>query len=221
MLKDSLHPKSGRKVAMSTSRLHSLTPLRIVGITLALAGLLALPGCWVLSVNPLYEEDLSDVTFDESLVGSWGRMDDNCLWILTIAAHKPAYELTMSHAAECESKEKPTHYEGHLVRLDNHRFLDITPQSDEVCSLCLPMHEFLLTTQENDTLSFVELDGDWIKQEMKEKRVRLAHFGGRRDFESVTLTGSPKELKRFVRKYADNKAAFKPDPDGKLKFKKR
>ncbi len=202
-------------------RFHSSFASRIARIVLVLAGLLVLPSCRVYSVNPLYEADLSDVTFDQSLVGSWGQMDDKCLWLLTIAAHQQTYELTVSPAAECKSQEQPMRFEGHLVSVDNHRFLDVSPQPDEVCALCMPMHEFLLISQERDTLSFVELDEDWIKQAMKEKKVRLAHLGGRGDFENVTLTASPKELKKFVRKYADDKTAFKPDPDGKLKFKRR
>jgi len=44
--------------------------LKCAGITLALAGLLVLPGCWVESINPLYEDGFfsskdSDVVFDQ------------------------------------------------------------------------------------------------------------------------------------------------------------
>jgi hypothetical protein len=74
---------------------------RIATLVLALASLLVLPGCWVFSVAPLYEENLAhpdtDLEFDQNLVGSWWHADKECLWTLTVSAQqkKAAYDLTV------------------------------------------------------------------------------------------------------------------------------
>ena len=184
------------------------------------------------SVEPLYEEHLGkadpDVVFDQSLVGAWGQMDNDCLWILTIKADDQAYALNMSPAPECKSEEKPSRYEGHLVRLESHRFLDIASLSDEVCELCLPLHTFLLVSQENDILTLIPIDQNWMAKALNAKKVILAHLPRQNaprevltDRDAVVLTASSKELKAFVSKYGDDKAAFKLESDAKLRFKRR
>ena len=71
---------------------------RIATAILAFAALLVLPGCWVYSVNPLYEENLAkpdpDLFFDQALLGSWWIPDDDCRRILTITANQQVYDLT-------------------------------------------------------------------------------------------------------------------------------
>jgi hypothetical protein len=174
---------------------------RITGLVLIVAGLLVLSGCWLYSVEPLYEEHLThpdpDLSFDSNLVGSCGEIDDNCLWILTITADQQVYELTMAPAPECKSKEKATKYEGHLVKLANRRVLDVTPKSDDVCDLCLPLHSFLLVSQENDGLAFVPVQRDWMFRALTEKRVVLAHLQSGNSYDIVVLTASSKDLKEF------------------------
>jgi hypothetical protein len=195
--------------------------LKCVRMTLALAALLVLPACWVYSVEPLYEENLAhpdpDLTFEQSLVGSWlpTHPDTDCPWTLAIAAEKQVYELTTAPAPNCKSEEKSSRYVGHVIKLDNHRFFDIIPNSAEVCDLCLPLHSFFLISQENDTLALIPVDDDWLNAAIAQKSVTLPHLSAH----NLTLTASSKDLKAFVRKYADDKAAFKPEPN--LVFKKK
>ncbi len=223
---------------MSLSKsVHSNHLAKSARLFLALAGLLALPGCWVYSVEPLYEGSLShdsrpdpDLTFDRALVGSWGRSNDDCLWILTVAANQQAYELTMAPAPECKSEDKSTRYQGHLLKLDNHLFLDVFPYSDEVCDLCLPLHSFFLLSLDNQSLALTPLDLDWMRQAVESKKVVLAHLS-RHDSsyrgevatlaDAVVLTAPSSEVKKFVRRYADDKAAFNAHSDAVLKFKRR
>ena len=202
---------------------------RSVCIALAAAALLVLPGCWVYSVEPLYEAKLSrpdpDLTFDPAITGSWlyvGK-DDDCLWTLAITAEQQVYELTMAPASNCKGEEKTTRYEGHLVKLDSHRFLDVAPSSAEVCDLCLPLHSFFVMSQGNDTLTLIRVSDDWLSTAIAQQKVTLAHLGDgdrvREITNDVTLTASSKDLKAFVRKYADDKAAFPPDPSFVFKRK--
>jgi hypothetical protein len=184
----------------------------------------------VYSVEPLYEAHLShpdpDLAFDQSLVGSWSRLDDDCLWTLTIAANQRAYKLTMAPAPECKSDEKTTRYEGHLLKLDGHRFLDVRPQSDGVCDLCLPLHSFFLVSQESDSFTLIPVDDTWLTQAIDSKRVALAHLQHQdrshtEPPDPVVLTAPSNELKDFMRKYADDKAVFKTDSDHNFTFKRK
>jgi hypothetical protein len=129
----------------------------------------------------------------------------------------------MAPAPNCKGEEKTTKYEGHLVKLDNHRFLDVAPDSAEVCELCLPLHSFFPISQENDTLALIPLNDEWLSAAIVQNKVRLAHIYQDNYPREVTndaaLTASSKDLKAFVRKYADDKAAFKPDPN--LVFKRK
>ncbi|HEY6339454.1 MAG TPA: hypothetical protein VIW68_13250 [Candidatus Sulfotelmatobacter sp.] len=211
---------------VGSPRKRKLLSRRFAAILPVFATLLALSGCWVYSVNPLYEDNLPkpdpDLVFDASLVGSWGHMDDSCLWILTVGGGGAPYGMTMTPSTGCKSDEKTTKYAGHLVKLGNHRFLDFSPESGEVCDLCLPLHSFFLVSQENDSLALIPIDVQWLSQAINQRKVGLAHLPSKNSTDdAVVLTATSEALKEFVRKYADDKAAFKPDSDATLKFKKR
>ena len=105
---------------------------RIVALVFVLPSLLVLPGCWVLSVAPLYEENLAhpdrDLEFDQNLVGSWRHADKECSWTLSVSAHQKeaAYDLIYVADPECQTDEgekRVLQYDGHVVKLDSHRFL--------------------------------------------------------------------------------------------------
>ncbi len=209
--------------AMAITASVRLAP-RIATLVLALASLLVLPGCWVFSVEPLYEENLAhpdtDLEFDQNLVGSWWHADEECPWTLAVSVHQKeaAYDLTETAGPECktgEGEKRVVQYEGHVVKLDNDRFLDINPKSADVCDLCLPLHNFFLISQQNDTLALTPVDSDWLNKAMAQGKITLAHLDGN----GLTLTASSKDLKAFVRRYAGDKAAFKPDSSTTFKRK--
>ena len=197
---------------------------RIAALVFVLASLLVLPGCWVLSVAPLYEENLAhpdtDLELDQNLVGSWWHADKECSWTLSVSAHQKeaAYDLIWSADPGCktdEGEKKVLQYDGHVVKLDGHRFLDMSPRVADVCDLCMPLHNFFLISQQNDTLALTPMDGDWLEKAMAQRKVTLSHLNDGR----LTLTASSKELKVFVRRYAEDKAAFKPDSSFTFKRK--
>jgi hypothetical protein len=179
------------------------------GITLV-AVLLALSGCWVTSVNGLYEEGLlskkdPDLVFDQSLIGSWTVIDDKCTTLLTIAAKDDVYDLQSAKQGEGCSDDK-THLQARLVKLDAHYFLDLSPLDGDVCAMCLAKHDILLVRFDRTTLSFTPIDSDWLKKSLEAKMVTLATLAGDTD----TITASSKDLKAFCRKFAENREVFKP-----------
>ncbi len=199
---------------MSLSRfVRSPCAPRLPRVVLALLGLLLLSGCWVASINPLYEEGSFGslhkdpaLIFDQSLVGSWGVTNDKCTTLLTITAKDEAYDLQSIDQGEGCSEEK-SHQQARLVKLDGHYFLDVSPMDDDVCNMCSAKHSILLAKFEKDTLSLTPIDSDWLKKSITAKKVKLATVAGDTD----TITASSKDLKSFCRKYADDKAVFKPD----------
>lgn len=200
----------------------SRTLPRFSTTVLILAALLMLPGCWVSSINPLYEETTidhphvvaDDVVFDPSLVGSWTTTDDKCPTLLTIAAKAKIYDVQLAEQGEGCSQDKP-HRQARLVKLDTHYFLDVSPTDDAVCDMCVAKHDILLMKIDKATLSFTQIDSDWLKKSIEAKTVTLSTVAGDTD----TITASSTELKAFCRQFADNKEAFKPE--SALMFKRK
>jgi hypothetical protein len=188
---------------------------RIAAILVALFAILMMSGCWMFSLQPLFDGGSDpDLIFDPSLVGAWGFTAEDCQWTLTIQASARAYDMTLAPGTGCKSDDKndarPKHYLAYLVRVGNHRFLDIEPKQTDVCDLCLGVHTFAQLSQENNTFSITPLDGDWLFQAIKDKKVVLAHVGGEGGNLDMTLNAQPAEMKAFLLKYADDPAAFKP-----------
>jgi hypothetical protein len=101
---------------------------------LLLAGLLLLTGCVpVDSLNPLYTD--KDLAFDESLLGSWVGPDNGEEGGLEILARekdgKKSYLLVMTDKNKDLKVFKKTVYHASLVKLNEHLFLDVVPQSFE------------------------------------------------------------------------------------------
>ncbi|MGA2377181.1 MAG: hypothetical protein ABSF72_16805 [Candidatus Sulfotelmatobacter sp.] len=203
-----------------SSYIHSVGALRIAAITVGLFCLLMMSGCWMFSLQPLFDGGSDpDLIFDESLVGAWGHEAEDCQWTLTVQASAGAYNMAMGPGAGCKTDEKSTRYLAYLVKVDNHRFLDVSPKQSEVCDLCLSVHTFALLSLENNTLSLTPLDGDWLDRTIKEKKVAVAYVGGERTGIDITLNARPAELKTLLRTYANDSAAFKPS--GRLVFTRK
>jgi hypothetical protein len=182
------------------------------GMALAFAALLVLSGCWVTSINPLYEEDLSgkdpDVVFDQNLIGSWIGVGDKCAAPLTITAKDGVYDLQSTGKGEgCSDSASPSHFQARLVKLDTYYFLDISPIAEDVCEMCIARHNILLVEFDKSKLTTIPIDSDWLKKAVAAKTVTLATMPD----DSDTLIASPKELKAFCRKYAGDKEVFRPD----------
>jgi hypothetical protein len=171
------------------------------------------------SIRPLFDGPSDpDLISDQKLVGSWGYLDEACQWTLTVVASARTYDMTMAPGSGCKD-DKTTRYLAYLIKLDNHVFLDVEPNGKELCDLCLSAHTFALLSFENNSLALTPLDGDWLTQAIKDKKVVLTHVGGEGEYIDMTLTAKPPELKDFLRQHADDKAAFKQS--GRLVFTRK
>jgi hypothetical protein len=184
---------------------------RIVAIGLVIACVLLMSGCPVKSVNGL-DEGLSndpDMVLDARMVGTWPEVGQKCTSTITITAHEQVYSWQV---VDCDSN-KTASYEARLFKLDQHYFLDMTAPSGEVCDLCMGIHLISLVQFDKDSFALAPINDDWLKKALQKKRVKLTTLPG----DPSTITSPPKDLKAFCRRYADNKEAFKLDPDSVLK----
>jgi hypothetical protein len=181
---------------------------RPAAILLILAGLLLLSGCWVTSINPLYEQGKDpDVVVEPVLAGTWSFTDDQCVTTLTITVHEQGYDLQYESTGEkCSDAGKVIHQEAHLVKLGAHEFLDVEPRAADVCDMCLAKHQIFLAKIGKDSATLTPIDSEWLEAAIQAKTVTLATLPDDTD----TLTASTKDLKEFCRKYAEDQAAFKP-----------
>ena len=97
-----------------------------------LALLACLTGCVpVDSLNPLYTD--KDLAFDESLLGSWVGPDNGDDGVLEFIARdedgKKSYLLVMTEKDKDSNGYKRTVYHAHLVKLNEHLFLDVVPET--------------------------------------------------------------------------------------------
>ena len=191
---------------------------RLIGLFFCLACLFSMPGCWVFSVNSLYEGNLfgprdRDIVFDSNLVGTWKATKDDCVTTLAITStESPDYVLTYKKdgkRCDTDSERKELQFEAKLVKLDSHVFLDVSPKADDVCPSCLAAHQIFLIALNKDTLNIMPIDSEWLKDAIEKKKIDVSTVSGNTDI----LTGSSKELKQFCRDHADDRKVFKPDPE--------
>jgi hypothetical protein len=194
---------------------------RITGIVLALAGLIVLPGCWVTSINSLYEDGFlqskdPDVVSDQRLTGTWTVIDDKCTTVLTISAMGDAYDLQSKQQGRgCVNRGEKFREQARLVKLGAHYFLDSSPLDKDVCQECLAKHTIYEVKIDENLLSLIPIDSDWLKNAVESKTVTLATVPN--DTDKVTALSA--DLKAFCRKYADDPEAFKSIPG--LVFKRK
>jgi hypothetical protein len=191
----------------------------VFGVAIVVAMLIVLAGCWVTSINALYDDGTfenphndPDVVVDQSLIGSWAVTNDKCTTLVTIAAKDQVYDLQSVEQGEGCSGDK-SHFAARLVKLDSHYFLDLSPVDGDVCTMCLARHQIFLAKFDKTTFSLTPIDPDWFKKAIETKKVTLATVAG----DPETITASPKDLKSFCREFADNSEVFSPSSTETIK----
>lgn len=112
------------------------------------------PGCLVLNVNPLYDED--SLSWEPELIGSWQALDDKVS--LQIAEDEwKSYEIRYVHPTESGRLT------GYLTIVGEHRYLDVMPvRGEERGALLVPVHAFVQVRLEGNRLHLTPLSYDWL-----------------------------------------------------------
>jgi hypothetical protein len=155
---------------------------------------LLLAGC-VPSLHPLYTE--KDLVYDAALLGVWVDDEGRTSWTVKRAGDK-SYSLMA-----IDEKGNARHYEGHLLDLGKHRFLDLLPEKPEVEDYHLiRAHTFYRIWAYGDTFRLAGLDPDWIRKRKIAIRHELLPPKG------MLLTAPTKSLQEFVLQYVEDPEAF-------------
>ena len=190
---------------------------------LVLAGLMMLTGCWVQSINGLYEESSltrdADLVVDQTLTGSWSVSEpgvedtDSCdTAALTITSKDEIYSLKWPLKNGCNDKVQE--YDARLVKLDTYYFLDARADHSAICDTCIATHQIFRVDFDSDEFSLTPIDSTWLNESLTAKSVTLATMPD----DSDTVIASTADLKDFYRTFAADPAAFKPE--SKLTFRR-
>lgn len=183
-------------------------------LTPALLGLGLLFGC-VPSVNPLYTE--KDVVFDPALMGAWSGDNNKETWAFEKSGDK-AYKLLQT-----DEDGRTAEFEVHLVRLKEHRFLDlylVDPGMEKDSKMnsyagfaLIPGHMFMKVTQIQPTLQIAFLDPDWLKELLEKNPRAIAHKkipgnSGDKTEDRIVLTAETEDLQKFILKHINDEKIF-------------
>jgi hypothetical protein len=98
-------------------------------------------------------------------------------------------------------------FEGRIVRVGNHRFLDLAPIPQDVCLQCWGTYSIYLVLFEKDELSLIPIDFEWLQVGTEERRLNVPVTEGAAGFADhgpLTIMLPTPELRNFVAKFADD-----------------
>ena len=191
------------------------TRMKFVLLTAMLVTLAVLPACWTYSLHPLYDDDDQHLTYDPALEGAWQQTGNECQTCrLLITGDSKAQQYTLQlielHDTKCNcgSGDVPEiKFEGRVVQLGAHRFLDAVPKGDAAAMGTIPAHNIFRITAEGDSLSLVAPSDDWLCHASEAEQPRLGEcMDG--DF---ALTAATEVLQDFVQNHAEDEGVF-PSP---------
>lgn len=136
-------------------------PRRVLTHAAAVLLMVPLPGCLVISLQPIYEP--GSVESSETLAGTWDRVDDGATMVVARGSWN-AYDVTYRDG------DDSTRLAGHLTRIGGRLLLDLTPASGvEEPPGMIKTHWPFLIDERGDTLAIQALDYDWFKDHLGAK----------------------------------------------------
>jgi len=170
-------------------------------------------GCVVYSFYPLYTE--KDLFPNDILIGEW-MDDEGAHWNFEHRSlgkkNKGLVDSTSYYLVVSDKDSLVSKFNVHIVELGDHYFLDFyldDMHGDDELDLgsfhIIPVHTFAKLKVENDRLLINWFDQEWLEDLIKENKIRIHH---EKNEDYILLTAKPKELQKFVTKYAEVEEAF-------------
>ncbi|KAA5538650.1 hypothetical protein FYK55_27090 [Roseiconus nitratireducens] len=164
-------------------------------------------GC-VPSLHPFYNKD--ETQFDAELVGSWDAKTGPIRgrWKFSRYRNDASYRLEFT-----TEDDKTDVFSAHLFEVGDRRYLDLClsehNEEFEQLSDLAKVHLFSFHTVaqlalKEDALTIAFLDSRWVGKYLSENPTELQHARRTR----VILTASTQDLQAFIRKHADDPAAW-------------
>lgn len=155
-----------------------------------------LVGC-VPSLHPLYTG--KDLVFNEKLLGTWADKENR--WTFQKGTDPNSYKLSVT-----DEKGKGR-FIAYLVKIDNMLFLDLFPEEPELEQAndfyklhLVGVHTFIKVEQIEPMLKVRVMDPGKIEKMLEDDPNLLKHEKVK---DRIILTASPKELQKFMKKYAN------------------
>ena len=175
--------------------------------------IVALAAACVPSVNPFYTD--KDVVADPRLAGIWledEAKDNPATWKFEAGTNN-AYAVTLT-----EDKGKVGSFEGHLFKLGQGLFLDLTPtecnyatnQASTVGMAMIPGHLLLRAQFTDKKMNLAFCNPDWVKKFLEKNPSAIAH---RVVDGSVILTAETSQLQKFMLKHLGKDELFSDGTD--------
>jgi len=185
--------------------------MRNLKIALLIAVVFLLFSSCVRSLHPLFHDD--DLKFDSHLLGTW--TENNNIWIFEKSG-ETMYNLKHYEPQSDSGKssaDDTSKFEARLGRIGNFQFIDLYPEEpplhDDLYKIHLiAAHTFSKLWFENDTLHIAMLDNDWLKKEIADSAIVIAH---ETLDDIIILTADTEDLQMLLRKFGGNNDAF-PHP---------
>lgn len=185
-------------------------------ILLVLVALLMLPGCWVMTVHPLSQDDDVSVA-DPGLGGQWWQQEHDCRLTITALPSSARHQFTLEYSVpekgakdECAQRDGAPTLElgGRLVDLQGHLFLDVLPSETSDDFQTIPTHSIFRVTVGKDGLDLVPLNPEFVAKAIREGKIEGldVETGGKLD--ELVITSRTSELRKFVLSAVDDAQAF-------------
>jgi hypothetical protein len=192
---------------------------RVLVLSVVLALLIPLGGCWVYSMYPLAGPD-DELVFDRFLAGHWWNPQNRCSVTFTRLPGERAYRVVYITAKDGGDncwlgKDQSASFQGIVVELGGARFLDVVPADMPLQNHMALTHSFYRLKVDQNSLSLTPLTHETMKSLVAEDKLR----GIQRSDEMVVLTSSTKELRDFFRLNATNDDVW--NSSGRLEFQRR
>lgn len=172
-----------------------------------LLAILFLSGCWVQSLNPMFEKE-SDIIFDPRLEGHWVASDGGASVTFSRDGGGKCYNVV--YWEQGGGKFGPEHEETTnlytcLGRLGKNTFLDVDagdPKLTEALTAHLvDAHSFWRVELGPDTFSIRSLNSEWFKKQIESRKLGLAYVPEGNHL--IVLTSSTPELRAFFQRHGD------------------
>ncbi len=173
---------------------------------------MAQTGCSIPSIHPIATEDV--MIDDEQLEGTWADAEAT---VVARVERVSAGLFNVSTTFTSGDADKPAQrhvLEARLVKLGEHRYVDMILQEDQRKKLVqdhnffvVPTHQFLRFAREDDRLTLLAPDYDRFKDLIRETGLAHARIesGGTAD---MVLTASTRELQAFFRAHGSDDRLF-------------
>jgi hypothetical protein len=163
-----------------------------------------LSGCLCLSLHPLYSG--KDVVFDPALLGNWTVANTQVYWSITRAGQNH-YRMVY-----VDEDHKQGEFVARLVSVQGTMFLDLFPTETKslpgnsfYAGHFLPVHSLFQVIRTKPTPQLAVLSEEWLRKfrARHPSAIRYEEVNG-----NIYLTGSPREMQRFLVAHLKTKGAF-------------